>query len=98
MTVAATNYVGSVTLAANTAVGLFGSASPTISPTTGVWSLQGIPDGFGICQVNSASSPSTEVAYTLPSSWTFQTGSAEIFLYNPTNESVTFTVRFASVL
>lgn len=93
------NFVGSMTIAANTAVGLFATTSAdgsTANFTAGTVSLQGVPDDCGLCQVQSATSPSIETAYELPASGSFSVGGAEVFLYNPSSASITFTVRFAS--
>jgi hypothetical protein len=94
---AGTNFVGAVTIAANTAVGLFAnSGANSGTPVAGVWALQGVLSEWGLCQVQGTSGPSTEVAYELPLDETFQTGGAEIYLYNPTGNSITFNARFAS--
>lgn len=93
------NFVGSVTIAANTAVGLFTTTAVNSSvPLAGVWTFQGVASNWGLCQVQSATSPSTESAYAFSESETFAVGGSptDVYIYNPSAASVTFTARFAS--
>lgn len=91
---AGTNYVGAVTITAGTAVDLF--ATTGVPAAAGVWSLQGVLTQWGLCQVNSATSPSAETAYALPADETLAVGSTAVFLYNPSAASITFNARFSS--
>jgi hypothetical protein len=87
---AATNYVGSVTLAASTTVGLF--ATTSITATAGVFEIFG-GGASGLVQVPSSSVSTPTYPVT---GGPFAAGGAELYIRNTTASSITFSVRFAS--
>lgn len=87
------NFVGSVTVAANTTVELFTATSVTAA--AGNWTFFSMPEAGGLVQVDTSGSATGQVQYPL-SEGTVHVDAASFYVANVTASSITFDARFTS--
>lgn len=88
---AGSNYVGSITVNAGATVGLF--ATTGVTAIAAVVTIFESPGAGMLAQVNSSAGTGTAVG----AAGTFQVGSAEVYIHNPTSSNITAAVRIASL-
>lgn len=90
-----TNFIGSVTIAANTTVDLF--ATTGVTAAAGVWQFFSMPIAGGIAQVDTSSAPSGQIQYPIVEG-SQHVGAAAFYVANTTSASITFEVRFTATV
>lgn len=101
MAVTGINYVGTVTLAANTAVELVGATYNVVgTPLAGTFTLVPAEGSTldGMLQIPSLSYTAGTTPGIPLSEGDYKTGGALFYVYNSTASSITFTVKFVSTL
>jgi hypothetical protein len=86
------NFVGAVTIAANTTVDLF--ATTSVTAAAGEWKFYSVPAG-ALVQVDTSSSATGQVQLPIVDG-TFKVDAAAFYIANITSSSLTFDARFVS--